>query len=357
MRRSVVALAGAVILIAGAGGAATAQTFFEKLFGTGAGSPQARTAPSRLGMQVRPEPRAASIVQSVPDDDRPQRRRSEQLRRDTNPDAEGKGQYQTYCVRACDGFYFPISRAVPRSRFHKDADACSARCGSDARLFYGPTDSDDKAALVDLSGRSYGDLPTAFKYRKSLVSGCSCRPMPWSEAELERHRSYAVAEVEQKAGIGGTGSVRRSAPAVASKLPPPVSGPGVTIMSADDDDNGEAATWGTSRGRVAGSVADAGGAGSVADVSGSEQQSVDDLAGAETRHAAPVTMRRLHRRGPAIAILNDSGARAPARTSRHERGERRERRQRHAAAHARPGSNGGGWLGGQSKYVYPGDAR
>ena len=47
--------------------------------------------------------------------------------------------YRTLCVRLCDGFYFPISSChVRKSRFARDADACSASCGSEARLFYHP---------------------------------------------------------------------------------------------------------------------------------------------------------------------------------------------------------------------------
>ena len=45
--------------------------------------------------------------------------------------------------------------------------------------------------MVDLTGMAYSTLPNAFKYRKTLVEGCRCRPQPWSEAELQRHRAYA----------------------------------------------------------------------------------------------------------------------------------------------------------------------
>ena len=38
----------------------------------------------------------------------------------------GGGAYRTLCVRACDGFYFPISYSTPRSRFEIDASVCQA---------------------------------------------------------------------------------------------------------------------------------------------------------------------------------------------------------------------------------------
>ena len=48
--------------------------------------------------------------------------------------------------------------------------------------------------LVDLAGRSYDSLQTAYLYRKMLISGCGCRPAPWSQTEMGRHRTYAIAQ-------------------------------------------------------------------------------------------------------------------------------------------------------------------
>jgi hypothetical protein len=103
--------------------------------------------------------------------------------------------YRTLCVRLCDGFYFPISPAAPQSRFARDADVCSASCGSEARLFYHPNIGGNVDIMVDLTGIAYGALPNAFKYRQALVPDCRCRPQPWSDAERERHRAYAEGQV------------------------------------------------------------------------------------------------------------------------------------------------------------------
>jgi uncharacterized protein DUF2865 len=84
--------------------------------------------------------------------------------------------YRTLCVRLCDGFYFPISYAVPASGLGRDAEQCRASCGPEARLFYHPSPGGSAENMVDLSGRAYSALPTAFTYRKTLVAGCSCRP-------------------------------------------------------------------------------------------------------------------------------------------------------------------------------------
>ena len=101
------------------------------------------------------------------------------------------GTFRTLCVRLCDGYYFPVSSAATQSSFARDADACSASCGAEARLFYHPNAGGDVDSMVDLTGLAYSALPNAFKYRQTLVPSCRCRPQPWSETELQRHRAYA----------------------------------------------------------------------------------------------------------------------------------------------------------------------
>lgn len=106
--------------------------------------------------------------------------------------------YRTVCVRLCDGYYWPVSSVATRGRLYHDAGTCRSSCGTEARLFYLPRGSDDVAHMTDLTGRVYGRLPEAFLYRKEMVGGCTCKPEPWSAAELARHEAYAVAEAQQK---------------------------------------------------------------------------------------------------------------------------------------------------------------
>jgi Protein of unknown function (DUF2865) len=101
--------------------------------------------------------------------------------------------YRTMCVRACDGYYFPISPSTPPGRFHKDAESCETRCPG-ATLYYLPKQSDEVAEMVDLTGRRYDELTNAFVYRKKLIDGCACRQMPWSAIERARHKRYAYQE-------------------------------------------------------------------------------------------------------------------------------------------------------------------
>jgi Protein of unknown function (DUF2865) len=77
------------------------------------------------------------------------------------------GRSTAFCVRTCDGRYFPISANNEQSR----AATCSSLCpASDTKVFYGS--SIDHATSE--SGKSYSSLANAFKYREQLVQGCTC---------------------------------------------------------------------------------------------------------------------------------------------------------------------------------------
>lgn len=95
---------------------------------------------------------------------------------------------RTYCVRLCDGYYWPVNS---RLGTQKSAAICESSCQSPAQLYRIPSLGRSTEDMRDLNGKRYGDLPTAFKYRKSYDKSCSCRPAPWSVAERERHQRYS----------------------------------------------------------------------------------------------------------------------------------------------------------------------
>ena len=77
------------------------------------------------------------------------------------------GGSQAYCVRTCDGRYFPISGSNGQSR----AASCNSFCpASETKVVYGS--NIDNAATE--SGKPYSELPNAFRYRNELVAGCTC---------------------------------------------------------------------------------------------------------------------------------------------------------------------------------------
>jgi hypothetical protein len=77
------------------------------------------------------------------------------------------GGGQAYCVRTCDGRYFPISASDNQSR----AASCNSFCpASETKVVYG---SNIDNAATD-TGKSYSELPNAFRYRNEIVAGCTC---------------------------------------------------------------------------------------------------------------------------------------------------------------------------------------
>lgn len=83
------------------------------------------------------------------------------------------------CVRLCDGYFFPISFAVPREYLARDARRCQESCGAEARLFFHSNVNADIADMTDLEGRPYSNLEAAFLYRAAYFPTCKCQPHPW----------------------------------------------------------------------------------------------------------------------------------------------------------------------------------
>ena len=73
----------------------------------------------------------------------------------------------SYCVRTCDGRYFPLAATGGQTK----AQACNSFCpASETKVVYGS--SIDNAATD--TGKSYSELPNAFRYRNEIVNGCTC---------------------------------------------------------------------------------------------------------------------------------------------------------------------------------------
>lgn len=105
--------------------------------------------------------------------------------------SHSRGTYRTVCVRLCDGYFFPISFATTPSRFAADEDACRSRCRTPARLFVYPNPGGEPEQMVDVKGEPYTALKTAFLFRTTYNESCTCKPHPWEQEALDRHRLYA----------------------------------------------------------------------------------------------------------------------------------------------------------------------
>jgi Protein of unknown function (DUF2865) len=124
---------------------ASAEDLFDFLFG-GATKQQQRQAPAQANFFADP---FGLNQQAAP----PRR-------------AVASGSGPAFCVRSCDGKYFPLLRGNA-----SPVQMCQAFCpASTTKVFFGSTI--DGASSVD--GERYADSENAFAYRKALRADCTC---------------------------------------------------------------------------------------------------------------------------------------------------------------------------------------
>jgi hypothetical protein len=104
-----------------------------------------------------------------------------------NPGGDGgpPGTYRTVCVRTCDGYFFPVSYSTVPDHFADDQRSCQRMCpASEAVLYSYRNPGEDITQAVSISGRTYTELPNAFRYRREFTPGCSCRRpgQSWADA-------------------------------------------------------------------------------------------------------------------------------------------------------------------------------
>ena len=94
--------------------------------------------------------------------------RSERTERSEAPATNSSSGRRTFCVRLCDGRFFPLMAANNAT----PVEACNAMCpASKTRVFHGGTEI---GAATDANGVRYSSLDQAFVYRKTIVPGCTC---------------------------------------------------------------------------------------------------------------------------------------------------------------------------------------
>ena len=127
---------------------ASAQGLFDFLFG-GAQKQQERQTPPQASFFADPfglnqQPAAAPLPRA----------------------AAAGGSGPAFCVRSCDGRYFPLSRSNA-----SPVQMCQAFCpASPTKVFYG---SNIDAASSSI-GERYADSENAFAYRKAMRADCTC---------------------------------------------------------------------------------------------------------------------------------------------------------------------------------------
>jgi hypothetical protein len=145
---------------------ASAQGLFERIFG---GLRHAVSAPARQPSNINsfadPFSSLANAINGQPN----QERRA----------AAEFGPSKGFCVRTCDGRFFPVQARAGMSA----AESCNAFCpATQTKLYSGG--SIDHAVASD--GSRYEDLDNAFVYRERLVDGCTCNgKTPYGLARMD----------------------------------------------------------------------------------------------------------------------------------------------------------------------------
>jgi hypothetical protein len=133
---------GAVVLAAlalGSAQPASAQGFFNSLFG---GFQRREPLPQRSYSYADPAPERGEASGST-------------------------GHGNAFCVRTCDGRYFPLQRQAGAS----PVDVCRSLCPAAQTMVFNGSKIDGAVAQ---NGTRYADLDQAFAYRDKVVSNCTC---------------------------------------------------------------------------------------------------------------------------------------------------------------------------------------
>jgi len=108
--------------------------------------------------------------------------------------ADTDGSSRTFCVRSCDGYYFPVGPVTGAAGRRAQADACNAMCpGATVRLYSSRSGTIETARSE--SGQTYSAMATAFRYRERLEPGCSCQAsVTQGLARLAMTQDYTLRE-------------------------------------------------------------------------------------------------------------------------------------------------------------------
>jgi hypothetical protein len=176
----------AAILLAAMPAPASAQGLFDFLFGN----------------VRRPAPSSAPPVNSYADPSDPQR---------ADPGERSAyigGPSVAYCVRTCDGHFFPIQANAGVS----PAEICQSLCPAAPTKIYSGSGI---GGAYSQDGKRYADLPNAFAYRDKVVSNCSCNgKTPFGLATLDVSRDPTLRQgdiVATQDGLAQVSGGRRGA--------------------------------------------------------------------------------------------------------------------------------------------------
>ncbi len=114
-------------------------------------------------------PQAAPQVTAPP----PRQHEASRRQRPATPVAVDNGS-RAFCVRTCDGFFFPVGPVQSGEGQRAQEAACTAMCpGAPVRLYTARRGTIEEARSA--GGESYSALQTAFRFRERVDASCSCQ--------------------------------------------------------------------------------------------------------------------------------------------------------------------------------------
>lgn len=163
------------------------------------------------------------------------------------PGAPKGSNFKTWCVRLCDGYYFPIRENTNSGNFDTELAMCEQRCpGAEVSLYANKTYRQPESMVSAVTGEPYVDLPSAFAYRKAFHPACGCKPTTdIREAKVPDR----LPGVEEREAVIETASGERMTDTFADAGAAPDestadTGAGAEIASIATDEDAEAAAGG-----------------------------------------------------------------------------------------------------------------
>jgi hypothetical protein len=112
------------------------------------------------------------------------------------PPLQATGGSRLVCVRACDGYFFPLQNE-PQGRA-TTRDLCRALCpNAEVSVFRAPRDGGIEQAVSE-TGQPYMKLANALRYQRAYDPSCSCRKPgeSWAQALQKAERMIARSDTD-----------------------------------------------------------------------------------------------------------------------------------------------------------------
>ena len=134
---------------------------------------------ARSNNQIRPHVHGQLRFVRLQDDERASgHQAAHDVSRRANPERAIKAT-TGYCVRACDGYFFPLNKSRNATR----EQSCKLTCPSAPMAYYSGIQID---RARNEKGESYASLPTAFRFRDTAVQNCECNSLDATEEDMVR---------------------------------------------------------------------------------------------------------------------------------------------------------------------------